>query len=76
MESHDAEFRERGDIVPPQPLPLDQFEAVITTSGGSYGTADEYRCRACGAIGAQGVEPKSLAELVAMAGRHECLPRL
>lgn len=59
-----------------QQLPLDQFEAVISTSDGSYSAADEYRCRACGAIGGQGVEPKSLVDLVGMARRHECLPRV
>jgi hypothetical protein len=55
---------------------LDGFEAVISTSNGSYGTADEYRCRACGAIGAQGVDAKSLLDLIAMAARHECLPHV
>jgi hypothetical protein len=52
------------------------FEAVTSTSDGSYGVAEEYRCRRCGAIGAQGVGPKALIDLMAMAARHECLPRL
>ncbi|MFD3574730.1 hypothetical protein [Streptomyces sp. NPDC058644] len=52
------------------------FEAVISTSDGSYGTAEEYRCRNCGAIGAQGLGARSLLDLMAMAARHECLPRL
>jgi hypothetical protein len=55
---------------------LDTFEAVISTSDGSYGAAEEYRCRTCGAIGAQGEGPKSLLDLMAMAARHECLPRV
>jgi hypothetical protein len=55
---------------------LNHFEAVISTSDGSYGVAEEYRCQTCGAIGAQGDGPKSLLDLVAMAARHECLPRL
>lgn len=54
---------------------LDRFEAVISSSNGSYGAAEEYRCRDCGAVGAQGVESKSLLDLIAMASRHECLPR-
>jgi hypothetical protein len=54
---------------------LDSFEAVISTSDGSYGAAEEYRCRKCGAIGAQGTDPKSLADLTAMAAQHKCLPR-
>ena len=55
---------------------LDSFEAVTSASDGSYGAAEEYRCRKCGAIGAQGIDPKSLLDLMAMAARHECLPRL
>lgn len=55
---------------------LDRFEAVISTSCGSYGTAEEYRCRTCGAIGAQGDGSKSLLDLMAMASRHKCLPRV
>jgi hypothetical protein len=55
---------------------LDTFEAVISTSDGSYGAAEEYRCRTCGAIGAQGEGPKTLLDLMAMASRHECLPRV
>lgn len=54
----------------------DSFEAVISTSDGSYGVADEYRCRTCGAIGSQGTDTKSLLDLMAMAARHECLPRV
>lgn len=54
---------------------LGSFEAVIATSDGSYGAAEEYRCRRCGAIGAQGTDAKSLLDLMAMAARHECLPR-
>lgn len=54
---------------------LDNFEAVVSTSNGSYGVADEYRCRKCGAIGAQGDDAKSILDLAAMASRHECLPR-
>ena len=53
---------------------LNDFEAVISTSDASYGTAEEYRCRKCGAIGGQGTAPKSLLDLMAMAARHECLP--
>lgn len=55
---------------------LDGFEAVISTSDGSYGAADEYRCRKCGAIGTQGTETKTLADLIGMVLRHECLPRV
>jgi hypothetical protein len=55
---------------------FDNFEAVTSTSDGSYGAAEEYRCRNCGAIGAQGTAPKSLLDLMAMAARHACLPRL
>lgn len=55
---------------------FDNFEAVTSTSDGSYGVAEEYRCRQCGAIGAQGVGANSLLDLMAMAARHECLPRL
>lgn len=55
---------------------LQHFEAVTSTSNGSYGVAEEYRCRTCGAIGAQGEGPRSLLDLVAMAARHECLPQL
>ncbi|MBL1107387.1 hypothetical protein JK361_22735 [Streptomyces sp. 5-8] len=55
---------------------LQDFEAVISTSDGSHGVAGEYRCRTCGAIGAQGTGPRSLLDLVAMAARHECLPNL
>lgn len=63
-----------GQQQPPE-LRLDRFEAVVSTSAGGYAAVDEYRCRACGAISGQGVGPRSLADLVAMAGRHECLPR-
>jgi hypothetical protein len=55
---------------------FDNFEAVTSTSDGSYGSAEEYRCRKCGAIGAQGTDAKSLLDLMAMAARHECLPRV
>ncbi|NUS26110.1 MAG: hypothetical protein HOV92_18065 [Streptomyces sp.] len=55
---------------------FDNFEAVISTSNGDYGAAEEYRCRACGAIGGQGIDAKSLLDLMAMAARHECLPRV
>ena len=55
---------------------FDSFEAVISTSNGSYGAAEEYRCRKCGAIGAQGTAAKTLLDLMAMASRHECLPRV
>lgn len=52
------------------------FEAVTSTSDGSHGVAEEYRCRKCGAIGAQGEGPRTLLDLMAMAARHECLPRV
>lgn len=55
---------------------LEQFEAVISTSNGDFGVAEEYRCRTCGAIGAQGTGPRSLLDLISMASRHECLPSL
>ena len=55
---------------------LEHFEAVISTSNGDFGVAEEYRCRTCGAIGAQGTEPRSLLDLISMASRHECLPSL
>lgn len=55
---------------------FEKFEAVISTSDGSHGVAEEYRCLQCGAIGAQGVGAKSLLDLMAMAARHECLPRV
>lgn len=54
---------------------FENFEAVISTSNGDHGVAEEYRCRKCGAIGAQGTGAKSLLDLMAMAARHECLPR-
>lgn len=56
---------------------LNNFEAVTSTSGGSYGVAEEYRCRTCGAIGAQGTDDRrTLLDLVSMASRHKCLPSL
>lgn len=57
---------------------FDSFEAVAFTNYGPSDSlpANEYRCRNCGAIGGQGMDPKSLLDLMAMAARHECLPRL
>ncbi|MFJ2004782.1 hypothetical protein [Streptomyces chartreusis] len=55
---------------------LDDFEAVYSSHRGKYRAADEYRCRKCGAIGAQGTETKTLADLIGMVLRHECLPRV
>ncbi|WAZ20197.1 hypothetical protein STRCI_001297 [Streptomyces cinnabarinus] len=55
---------------------LADFEIVDYSHRDQYRAADEYRCRKCGAIGAQGTEPKTLADLIGMVLRHECLPHV
>lgn len=57
---------------------FENFEAVAFTNYGPSDSlpANEYRCRKCGAIGGQGTGVKSLLDLMAMAARHECLPRV
>lgn len=59
---------------------LDRFAAVYGAPVSMYrppAVADEIRCLDCGAVACQaGVVEPTLDQLMAVAARHECLPRV
>lgn len=63
----------------PAAMPRDKFQAVLTTSNGSYGVAEDIRCTDCEATISQCGIPEAdrwtLARLDQLADRHQCTPR-